>query len=123
MAILMRLKMEPKEQASTYSRFRVVSEEDQYKYDLTRGGSRTAATSKMERFVMECWKPLTILTKRSTLDVTVVLDPPLLTPDVAKYARVKEADLIKNVLIKNPVLESTNHVESLDGFVKDILEN
>ena len=54
--------MEPKEQASTYSRFRVVSEEDQYKYDLTRGGSRTAATSKMERFVIivNCWKTLTI---------------------------------------------------------------
>ena len=119
----MRLKMEPKEQASTYSRFRVVSEEDQYKYDLTRGGSRTAATSKMERFVMECWKLLTILTKSSILDVTAVVDPPLLTLDVAKYAKVKEADLIKNVLIKNPVLESTNHVESLDGFVKDILEN
>ena len=37
-----------------------------------RGGSRTAATSKMERF-----QPLTIITKRSILDVAVALDPPM----------------------------------------------
>ena len=45
----------------------------------TRGGSRTAATSKVELFVVivNCWKPLTIMTKSSTLDVTAVLDPPL----------------------------------------------
>ena len=45
----------------------------------TRGGSRTAATSKVELFVIigNGWKPLTIFTKSSTLDVTAVLDPPL----------------------------------------------
>ena len=37
-----------------------------------RGGSRPAATSKMERF-----QPLTIITKRSILDVAAALDPPL----------------------------------------------
>ena len=44
-----------------------------------RGGSRTAATSKMERFVIivNGCKPLTIITKRSILDVAAVLDPPL----------------------------------------------
>ena len=44
-----------------------------------RGGSRTAATSKMERFVIivNGWKPLTIITKRSILDVATALDPPL----------------------------------------------
>ena len=44
-----------------------------------RGGSRIAATSKMERFVIivNGWKPLTIITKRSILDVAAVLDPPL----------------------------------------------
>ena len=44
-----------------------------------RGGSRTAATSKMERFVIivNGWKPLTIITKHSILDVAAVLDPPL----------------------------------------------
>ena len=41
-----------------------------------RGGSRTAATSQMETFVIivNAWKLLTIITKRSILDVTSVLD-------------------------------------------------
>ena len=44
-----------------------------------RGGSRTAAAPKMERFVIivNVWKPLTIFTKRSILDVAAVLDPRL----------------------------------------------
>ena len=43
-----------------------------------RDGSRTAATSKMERFVIvNGFQPLTIITKRSILDVAAVLDPPL----------------------------------------------
>ena len=44
-----------------------------------RGGSRAAVTSKMERFVIivNGCKPLTIITKRSILDVAAVLDPPL----------------------------------------------
>ena len=44
-----------------------------------RGGSRTAATSKMEPFVIivNGWRPLTIITKISILDVAAVLDPPL----------------------------------------------
>ena len=48
-----------------------------------RGGSRTAATSKMECFVIivNGWKPLTIITKCSILDVAAVLDPPLLYND------------------------------------------
>ena len=48
-------------------------------YIVHRGGSRTAATSKMEHFVITVkgWKPLTIITKRSILDVAAVLDPPL----------------------------------------------
>ena len=47
---------------------------------LWRGGSRTAATSKMECFVIivNGWKPLTIITKHSILDVAAVLDPSLL---------------------------------------------
>ena len=45
-----------------------------------RGGSRTVATSKMERFVIivNGFKPLTIITKRYILDVAAVLDPPLI---------------------------------------------
>ena len=44
-----------------------------------RGGSRAAATSKMERFVVifNGFQPLTIITKRSTLDIVALLDPPL----------------------------------------------
>ena len=44
-----------------------------------RGGSRTAATSKMEHFVIivNGWKPVTIIKKSFILDVTAVLDPPL----------------------------------------------
>ena len=47
--------------------------------DKLRGGSRTTATSKMERFVIivNGIQPLTIITKRSILDVAVVLDAPL----------------------------------------------
>ena len=47
---------------------------------LTRGGSRAAATSKMEHFVIivNGWKQLTIITKGSILDVAAALDPPLL---------------------------------------------
>ena len=48
---------------------------------FTRGGFRTTAASKMERFVIvvKGWKPLTIIKKRSILDIAAVLDPPLFT--------------------------------------------
>ena len=48
--------------------------------DLLSGGPRFAATSKMERFVIivNSFQPLTIITKRSILDVAADLDPPLL---------------------------------------------
>ena len=44
----------------------------------SRGGSRTAATSKMEHFVIivNCYKPLTMITKSSILNVAIVVDPP-----------------------------------------------
>ena len=44
-----------------------------------RGGSRTAATSKMEDFVIivNGFQPLTIITKNTILDVAAVLDPTL----------------------------------------------
>ena len=50
---------------------------------MFRGGSRAAASSKMERFVIivNGWKPLTIITKRSILDDAAVLDPPLMFLD------------------------------------------
>ena len=45
---------------------------------MNRGGSRATATSKMERFVIivNGFQPLTIITKRSILDVAAALDPP-----------------------------------------------
>ena len=48
-------------------------------YDKIRDGSRATATSKTESFVVVVngWKPLTIITKRSILDVAAALDPPL----------------------------------------------
>ena len=47
---------------------------------IPRGGSRTAATSKMERFVIivNGFEPLTIITKCSILDFPAALDPPLI---------------------------------------------
>ena len=47
---------------------------------IARDGSRTAATSKMVRFVIKVnsWKPLTIITKCSNLDVAAALDLPLI---------------------------------------------
>ena len=47
---------------------------------IYRGESRTAATSKVEHFVIivNGWKPLTIITKSSILDVAAVLDPLLI---------------------------------------------
>ena len=51
----------------------------QHKYMNVRGGSRAAATSKIERFVIivNGFQPLTIITKCSILDVATVLDLPL----------------------------------------------
>ena len=48
-------------------------------YTVCRGGSRTAATSKMEYFVIivNGFQPLTITTKSSILDVAAVLGLPL----------------------------------------------
>ena len=45
----------------------------------SRGRSRTAATSKMQLFVIivNGYQPLTIITKCSILDVAAVLDPSL----------------------------------------------
>ena len=46
--------------------------------NIHRGGSRAAAKSKMERFVIivNGFQPLTIITKHSILDVAAALDPP-----------------------------------------------
>ena len=45
---------------------------------VSRGGSRAAATSKMECFmiIVNGFQPLIIITNRSILDVAAALDPP-----------------------------------------------
>ena len=50
------------------------------------GGSRTAVSSKMERFViiLNGFQPLTIIKKRSILDVAAVLDPPHRMPNISE---------------------------------------
>ena len=47
---------------------------------MLRGESRAAATSKMEHFVIivNGFQPLSIITKRSILDVAAALDPPMM---------------------------------------------
>ena len=59
--------------------FRFLSRQPWFKFPVLRDGSRAAATSKIERFVIivNGCKPLTITTKRSILDVAAALDPPL----------------------------------------------
>ena len=48
-------------------------------YTAARSGSRTAATFKVEHFVVivNGWKPLPIIIKSFIFDVAAVLDPPL----------------------------------------------
>ena len=60
---------------------------------ISRGGSRTAATSKMDSFVIivHGWKPLTINTECSILEVAAVLDPSLM------YMLKVNSDHTKNV--------------------------
>ena len=63
------------------------------------GGSRTAATSKMEHFVIivNGFHPLTIIIKSSILNVAAVLDPPLWSISFISYndAIVDSYDLFK----------------------------
>ena len=59
--------------------------------DILTYGSRTAVTSKMERIVIivNGFQSLTIITKRSILEVATVLDPPL---NLLYYLILTESD-------------------------------
>ena len=48
---------------------------------INKGGSRDDATTNMEHFVITVndSQPLTVITKRSILDVAAALDPPLIS--------------------------------------------
>ena len=52
----------------------------------SRGGSRAAASSKMECFaiIVYDFQPLTIITKHSILDIAAALDPPLVSTILKK---------------------------------------
>ena len=54
------------------------------------GGSRAAATSKMERFVIivNGFKPLTIITKHFILDVAAALNPPVVRANLYPLERI-----------------------------------
>ena len=74
------------------------------KGNLFRGGSRTATTSRMERFliIVNGWKPLTIITKHSILDVAEALDPPLLLKVIYnkwKYLNLSNISWCKRFLL------------------------
>ena len=66
------------------------------------GGSRATATSKIERFVIivNGWKPLTIITKRSILDVAAVLDLPV------------TSNFFDKIKFRNDQEQTLNHIES-----------
>ena len=65
-----------------------------------RHEARTAATSKIERFVIivNGWKPLTIITKCFMLDVAAALDPPLhiSQDDAILYCKFRQLCFIEN---------------------------
>ena len=69
-----------------------------------RGGSRTAATSKMELFVIivNGWKPLTIITKSSILDVAAVLDQPTTTWSLVfnEFKKMTEFSILSPILTR-----------------------
>ena len=59
---------------------------------------------RLERFVITVngWKPLTIIIKRSILDVAVVLDPPLKSPFTTMTFGEKLSRVTKNIKGKGP---------------------
>ena len=69
---------------SSFFKLNLHKEDPKENTDQIQTRSRTAATSKMERFVtiVNGFQSLTIITKRSILDVAEVLDPPLKSTQV-----------------------------------------
>ena len=68
---------------------------------MCRGGSRAAATSKMECFVIivNGFQPLTIITKHSILDVAAALDPTLLKiPTVKNDRELEKMKILKTFI-------------------------
>ena len=72
----------------------------------SRGGSRAAATSKMECFVIivNGLKPLTIITKHSSLDIAAALDPLLVESSISRQKRILNKHFCKNFFEKSLML-------------------
>ena len=80
---------------------------DTFSLAISRGGSVTAATSKIERFVIivDSFQPLTIITKRSLLDVAAALDPPLIKPVLTASGSVWRRLVIQQKASTNTALK------------------
>ena len=105
-----------------------------------RGGSRTAATSKMERFmiIVNSFQPLTNITKHSILDVAAVLDPPYYFKNEIKlanfhsystlnFSKVTESEVRKEILnlstkkaTKNGDIPAKILKKSVNIYIKEI---
>ena len=73
---------------------------------MNRGGTMDAATSNMECFVVivNGFKPLAIITKRSILDLAAALDPPLMNFDTLKRETINARTKSRT---KNKITNST----------------
>ena len=81
-----------------------------------RGESRAAAISKMECFVIivNDFQPLTIITKRSILDVAAALDPPLsMQPKLFKIT-LNPNSYLTSVLHRSPVNRSSSALTNIN---------
>ena len=69
----------------------IISRNNYHVKTFSRGGSRTSATSKMGDFVIivNGFQLLTIITKRSILDVATGLDPFLFSLLISRFANTK----------------------------------
>ena len=78
-----------------------------------RGGSKTAATFKMERFVTigNGWKPLANMTKRSILNAAAVQDPPLALIHPSKRHTVTLRAVTLMLLLQGSQCNECNHVQ------------
>ena len=82
-----------------------------------RGASRTAATSKMERFA------IIVITKHSILDVAAALDPPLLLGKNWFQSKKQLTEVFrtcKRSLKVNTIFNSSNRIRNAFRF-KDII--